>query len=174
MALDAVAGLRDGHCLSTQDAAVVEQFVVESKGACFTSRSAPGHGDLHADHVFVAEDKGGKWLCNAIDFESTGVLREELDLVSPLLYVLDGCLPGRRLAVMNECFTAHPGVRAFEAGYRGSGGGEICWLTVACHGVCWCLEVAAACWKGSSRQGREGGETAAQMAVTWARQAHGW
>lgn len=166
----AISTLRRTNCLTQTNAAALETFVADAERECFASPAVAGHGDLNAEHAFVSEGADGRWSCNVIDFESAGMLRQEFDLVCPLLYVLGPCLPGQRFGVAATGFSDHPAVGSFDVGYHRFSERQIPWRAVVCHAVCWNLEVARACWDGSSPQGRSGAIPAICTAVRWASQ----
>ena len=164
----AIACLGDAACLSEADADLLHNFVKATEAQCFASPVIPGHGDLNCDHLFVSVGDSGDWACTAIDFECAGRLRQELDLVYPLLYVLGTCLEHTGSRSAGEPFAEHAAVRSFARGYQRYCAMPIPWQVVACHAVCWSLEVAHACLSNSSRQGPAGARPATRTAVQWA------
>ena len=86
---------------------------------------------------------------------------QELDLVSPLLYLLSLCLPGGRFWRPGMLFTGQPVLLSFTEGYRSATPMHVDWDVVCCHAMSWTLSHAGACREGRSRD--EGG---AQSAVS--------
>lgn len=162
---ESIGVLRQGDLLPSRCAVSLVDFFGDAHRRCFSSQWVVAHSDIHSDHTFITRQVDGEYSCTMIDFESLAKSHQELDFVSPFLYILGQCFPGEQFGHDETPFAEHNAVKAFVRAYNTNVPADVDWLVVGCHAMAWCLSVARGCYEGRLNHGPQGPSSAVRLAL---------